>query len=92
MSTVIRQRAIVEAGGIISVQSDNLPIGATVEVIILPTVEAETSPLEHPLAGLSQEERITRIRSAIGGEPPDPELNEIFAELDRERHADSKIG
>jgi len=88
MTTATRKRAIVQPGGVIEVKSEDFPVGTTVEVIVLAAVEAPPSPLVHPLAGLSRDERIAKIRAAIGGEPPDPELDEIFAELDRERHAD----
>lgn len=81
----IRQTAVVQPGGIVEVQSAELAEGSMVEVIILsaPLTEAAS----HPLSGLSQEQRISKIREALGGWADDPEIAEIFAEMDKDRHA-----
>lgn len=42
----------------------------------------------HPLSQLTPEERQKRIDSVLGGWKNDPNLDNIFAEIDRERHAD----
>lgn len=88
MINEIRQTALVQPGGIIEFQSNELPVGKTVEIIVLvdaPSILASTST--HPLANLSREQRIAKIRAALGGWKSDPEIAEIFAEIDRERHA-----
>jgi hypothetical protein len=89
----IRQTALVQPGGIIELQSNELPVGQTVEIIVLvdaPPTSVGTTPANtsnHPLANLSQEQRSAKIRAALGGWKNDPEIAEIFAEIDRERHA-----
>lgn len=88
MTTATRKRAIVQPGGVIEVKSEDFPVGTTVEVIVLAAVEAPPSPLVHPLAGLSRDERIAKIRELMPWEDSDPELDEIFSNLAKERHAD----
>ena len=84
----IRQTAIVKPGGFIELQAAELPVGKTVEVIVLvdeaPTVSVNTS--SHPLANLSPEQRIAKIRDALGGWKGDSEIAEIFSEIDSDRH------
>jgi hypothetical protein len=41
----------------------------------------------HPLSQLTLRERQRRINSALGGWKDDPNLDSIFADIDRERHA-----
>jgi hypothetical protein len=83
----LRHTAIVQPGGVIQVQSVDLPVGSTVEVIVL--VEATSQPAQatHPLQGLSREQRVAKIQAAIGGWAGDAEISEIFDEIDRARHA-----
>jgi hypothetical protein len=83
----VRQQTIVKPGGVIEVQSADLPVGSTVEVIVLINNDAAPDQLAHPLSGLSQTERRAKIRAAVGGWKHDPEIAEIFAEIDQERHA-----
>lgn len=84
----IRQTALVKPGGFIELQAAELPVGKTVEVIVLvddaPFPSASTST--HPLANLSRDQRIAKIRAALGGWKNDPEIAEIFSEINRERH------
>ncbi|MGD1860682.1 MAG: hypothetical protein ACFB0E_12020 [Leptolyngbyaceae cyanobacterium] len=47
----------------------------------------EQSALTHPLQELSPEERLAKIHSAIGGWTNDTEISEIFAGINRDRHA-----
>lgn len=57
----LRQTAVVKPGGVIEVRSAELPVGSTVDVIVLINRDA-TQPLQlHPLSGLSKEERIAKI-------------------------------
>jgi hypothetical protein len=42
---------------------------------------------QHPLANLSEEERLARINQVLGAWKDQADLVEIFAEIDRERHA-----
>lgn len=47
----------------------------------------EISPLTfHPLANLSPQERQNRIKQVLGTWQSNPEIDTIFAEIDRERH------
>jgi antitoxin ParD1/3/4 len=83
----LRQTAVVKPGGLIEVQSADLPVGSTVEVIVLINSNEALADTSHPLGGLTQEERIAKIRSAVGGWKEDPEIADIFAVIDQERHA-----
>lgn len=56
---------------------ENLPNGTEI------TVEIVNS---HPLSQLTPEERQQRINEMLGGWKDSPELDEIFAQIDRERH------
>jgi hypothetical protein len=47
----------------------------------------EVSPI-HPLSHLTPEERLQRINTILGAWKNQPDLIEIFAEINRERHAD----
>ena len=42
----------------------------------------------HPLANLSIEERQNRIKQVLGAWQNNPEIDIIFAEIDRARHSD----
>ena len=46
-----------------------------------------TSIPGHPLEHLSEEERLIKINAMLGGWKDDPEIAEIFAQIDQERHA-----
>jgi hypothetical protein len=87
----LRQTTVVKPGGVIEVQSAELPVGTTVDVIVLINSEAnlDGAPAKphHPLSGLSREERIAKIRAAVGGWKDDAEIADIFAEIAQERHA-----
>ena len=87
MLNELRQTVVVKPGGVIEVRSAELSVGSTVDVIVLINREA-TQPLPlHPLSGLSKEERIAKIRAAVGGWKDDPEIAEIFDEIAQERHS-----
>ncbi|MGD1929319.1 MAG: hypothetical protein ACFB12_10440 [Leptolyngbyaceae cyanobacterium] len=81
----VKQNAVVQPGGVIQVQSADLPVGQAVEVIVLVHPVGEQSPLSHPLQGLSHAERLAKIRSTIGGWKNDAEMSEIFAVIARSR-------
>lgn len=83
----LRQTAVVKPGGLIEIQSADLPVGSTVDVIVLLPNNAPQPQPPHPLSGLSREERLAKIRAALGGWKDDPEIAQIFAEIDQERHA-----
>jgi len=66
--------------------------GQTIELIeTLDIPEGEQVIIEvsrvHPLSQLTPGERQRRIDSALGGWKDDPDLDSIFVEIDRERHA-----
>lgn len=48
-------------------------------------VEISTLPF-HPLAHLNREERKNRIKQVLGAWQDEPEIDAIFAEIDRDRH------
>ncbi len=50
------------------------------------TSKSDATP-EHPLANLSEEERLARINQVLGAWKDQPDLMKIFAEIDQERHA-----
>ncbi len=51
-------------------------------------IMVEISPVTfHPLANLTLPERQNRIKQALGAWQDDPEIDTIFAEIDRERHS-----
>jgi len=82
----LKQTAVVKPGGLIEVQSDALPVGSTVDVIVLINHQAVSPRPSHPLDGLSKDEQIAKIRAVLGGWKDDPEIAEIFSDIDRERH------
>lgn len=48
----------------------------------------EISPITfHPLANLGPQERKNRIKQVLGAWQNDPEIDAIFAEIDRDRHS-----
>lgn len=47
----------------------------------------EVSPI-HPLSHLTPKERLQRINTILGAWKNQPDLIEIFAEINRERHTD----
>ncbi len=48
----------------------------------------EISPVTfHPLANLNPQERQNRIKQVLGAWQDDPEIDAIFAEINRERHS-----
>ena len=88
MMNGIRQTAIVQPGGIVELQSTELPVGSTVEVIVLiDVVSANVTIAPHPLSGLSRDQRVAKIRAALGGWKDDSEIADIFTEIAEERHA-----
>ncbi len=50
------------------------------------TVEISTATF-HPLAHLSLKERHNRIKQVLGAWKDDAEIDEIFSEIDRDRHS-----
>lgn len=83
----LRQTTVVKPGGVIEVQSADLPVGSIVDVIVLVHGGAAPTQVSHPLSGLNREERMAKIRAAVGGWKEDPEITGIFAAIDQERHA-----
>ena len=79
----IRQEAIVKQGGVIELASIDLPVGTSVEVIVLVDEGKQTPP-----ESLSQEEKWARFYSVLGTWKDDEDIDQVFAEIDRERHLD----
>lgn len=94
MLSGMKQKAIVKAGGVIELKTPELSTGTHVEVIVLvepsEAVTAPRNPTEvaKSLEGLSAEEAESKLRSLIGTWADEEEIEHIFAEIDRERHAD----
>ena len=64
----------------LSEQIDNIADGE--EIIV------EISPVTfHPLVNFDPQERQNRIKQVLGAWQDDPEIDAIFAEIDRERHS-----
>ncbi|MCY6494336.1 hypothetical protein [Leptolyngbya sp. GGD] len=61
----------------------NAPDGTEVSV----EVEILSAPHHSPAQPLSDEERLTKLNELFGAWKNQPDLDEIFAEIDRERHA-----
>ena len=86
-----RQKAIVQPGGVIQLKAPELQAGTEVEVLVLVDATAASDSAEdpeHPLASLTPEEVEARVMSVLGDWEGDEEIDRIFAEIDRERHAD----
>ena len=49
--------------------------------------EQSASMPNHPLANLSDEERLAKINAVLGAWKDDPEIDEIFTQIDHDRHA-----
>ncbi|GAP99697.1 hypothetical protein NIES2104_62630 [Leptolyngbya sp. NIES-2104] len=58
-------------------QVENLPSGSEITIEIVGS---------HPLSHLTPEERQTLINEKLGGWKDDPNLDQIFADIDQERH------
>jgi hypothetical protein len=57
--------------------SQDIPEGVEIQIEV---------SIVHPLSKLSAEERQVRIGTVLGAWKDDKEIDEIFAEIDRERH------
>lgn len=86
MLNATRQKAVVKPGGVIELKTADLPIGTEVEVTfrLEPAVK---KAVRHPLEGLTPEEIQARLDSMPKWEDEE-DIIKIFAEIDRERHAD----
>ncbi|MBN3942882.1 hypothetical protein [Nostoc sp. NMS9] len=63
-------------------QLNNIPDGT--EIII--DVEFITNPITEPQPLLTDEERLARLNQLFGAWKNQPELTEIFTEIDQQRH------
>jgi hypothetical protein len=78
----IRQEAVVQPGGIIELAPTDLPVGTAVEVIVLLNEESAL-----PSAEPEKDEKWVRFyETVVGAWKDDPEINQIFQEIDRARH------
>jgi len=90
----IRQSAIVKLGGVIELDSTDLPVGSIVEVIIL--ISEETSASVEPVAvnklsannELSIDEKWARFYSVVGMWKDDTDIDQVFSEIQSERQQD----
>lgn len=83
MLQAIRQQTTVKDGGIVELMPTDLPVGASVEVIVVvnennPTVEAS-----------DEDKRWADFyENVVGAWEGDQEISKIFADIDKERHLD----
>lgn len=71
-------------------QNKPLPIGlAKGEFTVNEEIMVKTSTATfHPLAHLSKEEQQNRIKQVLGAWRDEPEIDDIFAEIDRDRYSE----
>ena len=85
----IRQKTIVKPGGAIELESTDLSAGTFVEVIVLVD---ESKPVDQGSQTspdtLSQEEKWADFYSVLGAWKDNEDIDQVFAEIDRERHLD----
>jgi hypothetical protein len=67
---------------------DHLPDESLQQVLDLLLVIKSQPRSAHPLTKLSLDERQKRLNQLFGSWQNQPDLDEIFAAIDRERHAD----
>ena len=80
----IRQETVVKSGGVIEVTSADFSVGASVEVIVLVEEERDESS-----STLDDDERWAMFyENVVGVWKEDREIDQIFEEIDRERHLD----
>ena len=80
----IKQKTIVKPGGAIELASTDLPVGTSVEVIVLVTEQGD-----HSKNASSQDEKWARFyEKAVGMWKDSEDIEQVFAEIDRERHLD----
>ncbi|MGC1309073.1 MAG: hypothetical protein WA885_17750 [Phormidesmis sp.] len=80
----IRQETVVKPGGVIELTSDDFPVGTSVEVIVL--LNEENNQLSH--TSNDDEKWAKFYENVVGAWKDDEEINQIFKEIDRERHLD----
>ena len=80
----IRQETIVKSGGVIEVTSADFPVGASVEVIVLVEEEKDESSSTPD----DDEKWAMFYENVVGAWKDDREIDQIFEEIDRERHLD----
>ena len=93
MMKELRQLTIVKPGGVIELASTDLPVGRSVEVIVLLDEEEHRSvrPLEkNPSKGddLHTDEKWARFYSVLGRWKDDDDIDRIFNEIQIERQQD----
>ncbi|MGB3291415.1 MAG: hypothetical protein WBB01_00320 [Phormidesmis sp.] len=83
----IRQEAIVKPGGIIELASPDLPVGISVEVIVLVNEDSR-----QPEDTADSEDKWAEFyKSAVGAWKDDEEINQIFKEIElNRRHSTSR--
>lgn len=79
----IRQETVVKPGGVIELISSDLPVGTSVEVTVLIKEEGHASD------ELSEDERWARFDSVIGVWKDDEDIDQIFKEIEQDRHRGS---
>ena len=80
----IRQEAVVKPGGVIEIASTDLPVGTAVEVIVV--VEEESNQSE---ATPDDDKWADFDKNVVGAWKNDEEINQIFKEIERDRHRPS---
>ena len=81
----IRQDAVVKPGGVIELASTELPAGTAVKVIVLVGEEIEQSGVTPE----DEEKWADFDKNVVGAWKDDEEINQIFLEIERDRHRPS---
>ncbi|MGD1896783.1 MAG: hypothetical protein ACFB16_07505 [Phormidesmis sp.] len=83
MLQAIRQQTIVKTGGIIELVSTDLPVGASVEVIVV------VSDSQEAVEAVDEDEQWTDFyENVVGAWEGNQEISQIFEQIERERHSD----
>jgi hypothetical protein len=80
----IRQETVVKSGGVIELTSTDLPVGTSVEVIILVNDGANKTS-----EASSNDEKWARFyEKVVGAWKDDEDIHQVFAEIEQARHLD----
>ena len=82
MIKAVHQATTVKPGGVIELAPTDIPVGSTVEIFVVVTNEAAQA------ATLNQDQKWERFYAVLGAWKNDDEIDQIFTEIDKERHLD----
>ncbi|MEL7067457.1 MAG: hypothetical protein AAGN15_02250 [Cyanobacteria bacterium J06581_3] len=86
MPKTLRQATTVKPGGVIELEPTDIPAGSAVEIIVMVT---EDNGEQSASTSYSNDDKWARFyKNVVGVWKDDDDINQIFAEIDRERHLD----